>query len=228
VLVCWDARGVLRTRFKPRGASAFAPPTRSAPARLLRRHAPGRHAERPAPCWPGAPSSSPRAAVRGPSASRPPCGPRRPPLRARPAARDDPRAPPTTGSAARSTRSPTRRASSRSRGAGAAGVRVQRGGAPAQTVSAPGTTAVLSDLAAGPDGRLAVVWDGGVESSASLVRACTRGRGRRALRRAPRTSRPPAATRAPAAPRSSAPSPSWCSRAGPPGAASRRRRAYVR
>jgi hypothetical protein len=46
-----------------------------------------------------------------------------------------------------------------------------RGPAPAQTVSAPGTTAVLSDLAVGPAGRLVVVWDGGVEDSASLVRA---------------------------------------------------------
>jgi hypothetical protein len=51
------------------------------------------------------------------------------------------------------------------------GVRVSRGGAPAQTLSAPGTTAVLSDLAAGPGGRLVAVWDGGVEDPASIVRA---------------------------------------------------------
>jgi hypothetical protein len=54
---------------------------------------------------------------------------------------------------------------------GASGVRVSRGGAAPQTVSAAGTTAVLSDLAAGPGGRLAVVWDGGVEDPASVVRA---------------------------------------------------------
>ncbi len=58
---------------------------------------------------------------------------------------------------------------------GAAGVRASRGGAPAQTLSAPGTTAVLSDLAAGPDGRLVAVWDGGVDDAASVVRAAVAG-----------------------------------------------------
>ncbi len=50
-------------------------------------------------------------------------------------------------------------------------MRVKRGPAPAQTVSAPGATAVLSDLATGPGGRLVAVWDGGSENPASLVRA---------------------------------------------------------
>ena len=54
---------------------------------------------------------------------------------------------------------------------GGAGVRASRGGSAPQTLSAPGTTAVLSDLAAGPDGRLVAVWDGGVDDSASVVRA---------------------------------------------------------
>jgi hypothetical protein len=54
---------------------------------------------------------------------------------------------------------------------GATGIRVERGDAPTQTVSAPGTTAVLSDLAAGPGGRLIAVWDGGVDDPASTVRA---------------------------------------------------------
>ena len=58
---------------------------------------------------------------------------------------------------------------------GAGGVRASRGGAPAQTLSAPGTTAVLSDLAAGPDGRLVAVWDGGVDDAASVVRAAVAG-----------------------------------------------------
>ena len=40
-----------------------------------------------------------------------------------------------------------------------------------QEPSGPGEVAVLSDLAAGPGGRLAVVWDGGVEDPASLLRA---------------------------------------------------------
>ena len=46
-LVAWDARGVLRTRFKPRGRARL-PRHGHDPlqARLLRRHAPGRHAER--------------------------------------------------------------------------------------------------------------------------------------------------------------------------------------
>jgi hypothetical protein len=42
---------------------------------------------------------------------------------------------------------------------------------PAQDVSAPGTVAILSDLAAGRDGRLVAVWDGGTEDPASVVRA---------------------------------------------------------
>ena len=56
--------------------------------------------------------------------------------------------------------------------AGAAGVRAARGGGPAQTLSAPGPVkAVLSDLAAGPDGRLVAVWDGGFDDQGSIVRA---------------------------------------------------------
>ena len=54
---------------------------------------------------------------------------------------------------------------------GASGVRVQRGTGPVQTVSPAGSTAVLSDLAAGPDGRLLAVWDTGVDDPAALVRA---------------------------------------------------------
>ena len=46
-----------------------------------------------------------------------------------------------------------------------------RGGGAATSVSAPGTTTVLSDLAAGPGGRLVVVWDGGVDDPQSVVRA---------------------------------------------------------
>ncbi len=38
-------------------------------------------------------------------------------------------------------------------------------------VSAPGADALLSDLEVGPTGRAIVVWDGGVEDPASVVRA---------------------------------------------------------
>ena len=47
----------------------------------------------------------------------------------------------------------------------------RRGLEPIGEASSHGEVAVLSDLAAGPDGRLVAVWDGGVDDPASVVRA---------------------------------------------------------
>lgn len=48
---------------------------------------------------------------------------------------------------------------------------VRSSGTPVQDVSPPGRDAVLSDLAAGPGGRLIAVWDGGIEDRLSTVTA---------------------------------------------------------
>ena len=52
-------------------------------------------------------------------------------------------------------------------------VRIGAGGTPgpAAGVSPPGTSALLSDLAAGPGGRLIAVWDAGIDGGESLVTA---------------------------------------------------------
>ena len=172
VLVSWDARGIVRTRFKPRG-------TRRLPrhghdplqARLQRRHAPCDHAVR-------AHRAGLERAVhlrgRRARAGLLPGGhaPRgRPPLRQRAAAGDDP------GARLRRPRPRDRR---RRRHGGRGRDRLARRGGRARVARRrrrrrrsrrPGTTAVLSDLAAGPAGRLVAVWDGGVDDQASLVRA---------------------------------------------------------
>ncbi len=171
VLVSWDARGVVRTRFKPRGRRAFraADTVRSKPAFNADMHPVITPSGRTVLAWSAQFTSE---------------GGRRGPVYFQAATR-------ATG-ARRFARArlletiPARAYDGLGRGIdavadtagvvaiawrGGTGVRASRGGAPAQTLSAPGTTAVLSDLAAGPGGRLVAVWDGGVDDTASLVRA---------------------------------------------------------
>ena len=171
VLVSWDARGVLRTRFRARGARGFGATDtiRSRKTYNADMHPVIAPSGRAVLAWSAQFTSE--GGTRGPvffqSATRPAGAgrfARAQLLEEVPARDDDGLGHPldavvdSAGTVAVAWR-------------GAAGVRVKRGPAPAQTVSAPGTTAVLSDLAAGPAGRLLVVWDGGVEDSASLVRA---------------------------------------------------------
>jgi hypothetical protein len=170
VLVSWDARGVLRTRFKARGARGFraTDTIRSQDAYFADMHPVVTPSGRAVLAWSAQFLSE--GGTRGPvffqAATRAAGASRfaRARLLETIAARDDDglghpldAVADSAGVVAIAWR-------------GAAGVRVARGPAPAQTVSAPGTTAVLSDLAAGPGGRLAVVWDGGVEDPASVVR----------------------------------------------------------
>jgi hypothetical protein len=175
VLVSWDARGVLRTRFKARGARGFraADTIRSRKAFNADMHPVITRSGRAVLAWSAQFTSE--GGSRGPvffQAATRAAGARRF-ARARlleeiPSRDDDGFGHPldavvdSAGVVAIAWR-------------GAAGVRVKRGPAPAQTVSAPGTTAVLSDLAPGPAGRLVAVWDGGVEDGASLVRAAVAG-----------------------------------------------------
>jgi hypothetical protein len=171
VLVSWDARGVLRTRFKGRRARGFraADTIRSEPAYNAQMAPVVTPSGRAVLAWTAQFTSE--GGTRGPiffqSATRA-AGARRF-ARARllesiPVRDDDglghvlDAVADSAGMVAIAWR-------------GAVGVRVTRGPAPAQTVSAPGTTAVLSDLAAGPGGRLAVVWDGGVDDPVGVVRA---------------------------------------------------------
>jgi hypothetical protein len=171
VLVSWDARGIVRTRFKPRGTRTFraTDTIRSKPAFNAEMHPVVTPSGRTVLAWSAQFTSE--GGLRGPvyfQAATRRAGARRfagarlletiPARgydglgRAIDAVAD------TAGVVAIAWR-------------GAAGVRASRGGAPAQTLSAPGTTAVLSDLAAGPGGRLVAVWDGGVDDQASIVRA---------------------------------------------------------
>ena len=217
----------LRTRFKPRGRarlprrrtrSAPSPPTSPTCTRSSRR--PG------ARCWRGAPSSPPRAATAAPSASRPrPARPERGASTARGCSRRS-RPRPPTGSAARSTPSSTPPAWWRSPGAAPPACAPRAARRPRRRCRRAGTTAVLSDLAAGPDGRLLAVWDGGVDDPrASCAPPIAAASARRSARR--RTSRRRARRRASATAASSATGPSWCSpRAAP--AAAPVAQAYVR
>ena len=174
-LVAWDARGVLRTRFKPRGSRGFraADTIRSEPAFNAEMAPVITPSGRAVLAWSAQFTSE--GGSRGPvyfQAATRRAGARRFDrarlLEAIPArdhdglGREIDAVVDTAGVVAIAWR-------------GAAGVRAQRGGAPAQTLSAPGTTAVLSDLAAGPGGRLVAVWDGGVDDQASTVRAAVAG-----------------------------------------------------
>jgi len=170
-LVSWDARGVLRTRFKPRGRKGFraTDTIRSKPAYFADMHPVVTPSGRAVLAWSAqfASEGGDRGPVRFQSATRG-AGARRfgraRLLETIPARSDDGEGRPidavvdTAGVVTVAWR-------------GLGGVRASRGGAPAQTLSAPGTTAVLSDLAAGPGGRLIAVWDGGVDDAASVVRA---------------------------------------------------------
>ena len=171
VLVSWDARGVVRARFKPRGKRTFraTDTIRSKPAFFADMHPVVTPSGRAVLAWSAqfASEGGDRGPVYYQAATRP-AGARRF-ARARLLERLPAAAEAGLGRALDAVADSAGVVAIAWRGA--AGVRVQRGGAPAQTVSAPGTTAVLSDLAAGPDGRLVVVWDGGVEDPASLVRA---------------------------------------------------------
>ena len=89
-------------------------------------------------------------------------------------------------------------------------------------VSPPGTAALLSDLAAGPGGRLIAVWDGGIDGGESLVTAAV-APGAGAPFGPPEAVSPAGcgdgaaarpSTPSPAAQRSSSPAGRWCS--GPP------------
>ena len=171
VLVSWDARGVVRTRFKGRRARGFraAETIRSEPAFNADMHPVVAPSGRAVLAWSAQFTSEGgtrgpvfvQAATRAAGASR---FARARLLESFPARTEAGLGHPldavvdSAGAVAIAWR-------------GAPGVRVKRGPAPAQTVSAPGTTAVLSDLAAGPGGRLVAVWDGGSEDPASLVRA---------------------------------------------------------
>ena len=170
-LVAWDARGVLRARFRPRSRRGFraADTIRSRPAYRAEMAPAVTPSGRALLAWSA--QFSTEGGDLGPvyfqTAVRP-AGARRF-ARARlletvPAAASDGLGRPidavvdSTGIVAVAWR-------------GAAGVRALRGRGAPQTLSAPGATAVLSDLAAGPGGRLVAVWDGGVDDPASVVRA---------------------------------------------------------
>ena len=174
-LVAWDARGVLRTRFKPRDSRGFraADTIRSEPAFNADMHPVITPSGRAVLAWSAQFTSE--GGTRGPvyfQAAARPAGARRfararlleaiPARDADGLGRGIDAVVDTAGVVAIAWR-------------GAAGVRAQRGGAPAQTLSAPGTSAVLSDLAAGPAGRLVAVWDGGVDDLPSIVRAAVAG-----------------------------------------------------
>jgi hypothetical protein len=171
VLVSWDARGVVRTRFKGRGARGFraTDTIRSEPAFNADMHPVITPSGRAVLAWSAQFTSEGgsrgpvffQAATRAPGARR---FSRARVLETIPARDDDglgrgiDAVLDTAGVVAIAWR-------------GRDGVRASRGGAPAQTLSVPGTTAVFSDLAAGPGGRLVAVWDDGVDSLASVVHA---------------------------------------------------------
>jgi len=171
VLVSWDARGVLRTRFKPRSRAGFlaTDTIRSEPAFFAEMHPVVAPSGRAVLAWSAQFASE--GGDRGPvfyQAATRHAGDRRfararlletiPASSAGGDAHSIDAVVDSTGAVAIAW-------------SGAAGVRASRGGGPPQTLSAPGATAVLSDVAAGPDGRLIAVWDGGVDDPASVVRA---------------------------------------------------------
>lgn len=174
-LVSWDARGVLRTRFKGRGARGFraADTIRSTAAYNADMHPVVTPSGRAVLAWSAQflSEGGSRGPVRFQAATRA-AGARRF-GRARLLETIPARGYDGLGRALDAVADTAGVVTIAWRGA--AGVRASRGGAPAQTLSAPGTTAVFSDLAAGPDGRLVAVWDGGVDDDDSVVRAAIAG-----------------------------------------------------
>ena len=182
MLVAWDARGTLRTRFKPRGRDGFraTDTIRSRDAFFADLHPVVTGIGRAVLAWSAQFASE--GGARGPVVFQAAVRPARAARFRRAALLETMPA----GAEAGLGRpldavmdSGGRVAIAWSGGGAAPGerrVRVARdlvdgGIAPAQDVSAPGTVAILSDLAAGLGGRLVAVWDGGVEDRASVVRA---------------------------------------------------------
>jgi len=174
-LVAWDARGVLRTRFKARGRRGFraTDTVRSMPAYFADMHPVVTPSGRAVLAWSAQFRSEggDGGPVRFQAATRA-AGARRF-ARARLLETIPARAYDGLGRALDAVADSAGVVTIAWRGG--SGVRASRGGAPAQTLSAPGTTAVLSDLAAGPGGRLVAVWDGGADDAASVVRAAVAG-----------------------------------------------------
>jgi len=174
-LVGWDARGTLRTRFKPRGRKGFraTDTIRSRSAYFADMHPVVTPTGRALLAWSAQFRSEGGTSgpVRFQTATRA-AGARRF-ARARLLETIPARAYDELGRAIDAVADTAGVVTVAWRGRN--GVRASRGGAPAQTLSAPGTTAVFSDLAAGPDGRLVAVWDGGVDDDASVVRAAVAG-----------------------------------------------------
>ena len=204
---------MLRARFKPRARAGFraTDTIRSKPAFFADMHPVVTPSGRAVLAWSAqfASEGGDRGPVYFQAATR---AGRRAPLRAARGCSSRSRRAPTAGSAARSTPSSTPPARWRSPGAAPARrARRRAAAAPAQDLSAPGTTAVLSDLAAGPGGRLVAVWDGGVEDPQSVVRAAIADGAGAAVRPARGRLRRRPGGRASATPRSSATARSSCS-----------------
>lgn len=182
VLVAWDARGTLRTRFKPRTRSGFraTETIRSRDAFFADLHPVVTAGGRAVLAWSAQFASEGgtrgaiffQAAVRPAGASR---FRRAVLLETMPAAADAGPGRPIDAVVDAAGRVAVAW-SGNGTAPGERVVRVARdrsdgGFSPAQAVSGPATTAILSDLAAGPGGRLVAVWDAGVEDPASVVRA---------------------------------------------------------
>jgi len=189
VLVAWDARGVVRTRLKPRGKAAFraTDTIRSRPAYFAQMAAAVTPSGRAVLAWSAQFASE--GGERGPvfvdAAIRPAVAARfrrAQRIDAIPAGRYDGLgrvvgvAVDSDGTAVlafnggettpRIPHSPHDKPVVVLRDAGGRG-----GFTGDRQVSGEGEVAVLSDLAAGPGGRLVAVWDGGVDDLASVVRA---------------------------------------------------------
>jgi hypothetical protein len=182
VLVAWDARGTLRTRFRPRTRAGFraAETIRSRDAFFADLHPVVTAGGRAVLAWSAqfASEGGDRGPVFFQAAVRPAGGTRfrrAELLETMPATTEAGLGRPLDAVAD----SAGRVAIAWSGGGAAPGERRVRVAhdrpdgtiGPAQDVSAPGAVAILSDLAAGPGGRLVTVWDGGVEDEASVVRA---------------------------------------------------------
>jgi hypothetical protein len=182
VLVAWDARGTLRTRFKPRTRAGFraTETIRSRDAFFAELHPVVTAGGRAVLAWSAQflSEGGPRGPVFFQAAVRPAGAARfrrAALLETMPAAEEG-----GLGRPLDAVADSTGRVAIAWSGGGATAaerrVRVARdrpdgGIGPAQDVSTLGTGAILSDLAAGPAGRLVAVWDGGVEDQASVVRA---------------------------------------------------------
>jgi hypothetical protein len=181
VLVAWDARGTLRTRFKPRRRDGFraADTIRSRDAFFADLHPVVTAVGRAVLAWSAqfASEGGDRGTVFFQVAVRPARAER---FRRAALLETMPGAEAGLGRPIDAAMDSVGRVAIAWSGGGTAPserrVRVARdlvdgGIGPAQDVSAPGTVAILSDLAAGPGGRLVAAWDGGVEDQASVVRA---------------------------------------------------------